>query len=125
MFFLPFFVLANEPSGLAVFAQKTGDFFTDTWAFFDDDVPSFLKRSAIYIAEQAVMFKIKAQIETIKFAWSVAKAVLENFEVSSKIVAAADSLPQDVKAALVDMRLFDGLTIVVQALATRYVLRFL
>ena len=123
--FIPFLALANEPSSMAVFAQKAGDFFTDTWAFFDDDVPNFLQRAVIYVTEKAVMFAIELKIEAIKFAWKVAKAVLENFQVSSKIVAAANSLPQDVKAALVDMRFFDGVAIIIQALATKFVMRFI
>ncbi|MDN3377957.1 MULTISPECIES: DUF2523 family protein [unclassified Pseudoalteromonas] len=126
IFFIPFFAFsAVEPSGMANFAQKVGDFFTDTWAFFDDDVPSFLERAAIYATEKAVMFAIELKIESIKFAWKVAKAVLENFQVSSKVVSAANSLPQDVKAALVDMRFFDGVAIIIQALATKFVMRFI
>ncbi|WP_064435452.1 DUF2523 family protein [Pseudoalteromonas neustonica] len=125
LFFSPFFVLANEPSGIAGFAQNAGDFFTDIWTFFDNDVPNFFQRALNYIIEKIVLFKINAQIESLKFAWSVAKSILDNFQVASKIASAASALPQDVKAALVDMRLFDGVNIIIQALVARYVLRFL
>ena len=61
----------------------------------------------------------------MKLAWTVAKAVFENFQIGSKLANAATALPRDVQAAIVDMRLFDGLNIVINAFIARYVMRFL
>lgn len=106
-------------------AKAMGHFFTDIWSFLDDDVPNFFKRALAYIIEKITLMRIAAELEAIKLAWSVSKAILENFQVASKIANAANALPQDVKAALVDMRFFDGLNIIIQALVARFVLRFL
>ena len=106
-------------------AQAMGHFFTDIWTFLDDDVPSFFERALAFIIEKITLMRIAAELEAMKLAWSVSKAILENFQVASKIANAANALPQDVKAALVDMRFFDGLNIVIQALVARYVMRFM
>ncbi|KTF16889.1 DUF2523 family protein [Pseudoalteromonas sp. H105] len=124
--FIPMLAIAaDEPTGLANFAQKVGDYFTDIWSFLDDDVPSFFERALAYIVEKWTLMRIAAELEAIKLAWSVAKTILENFQIASKVTSASNALPQDVKAALVDMRFFDGVNIIIQALVARYVLRFI
>jgi hypothetical protein len=116
---------ADEYQGIAGTAQAIGYFFSDVWSFLEQDVPNFLRRLSNWVITQAALFKINAQIESTKLAWSIAKSIAENFEIGSKILSAADALPKDVQAALIDMRLFDGVNIIVQALIARYVLRFI
>ncbi|MFL3650092.1 MAG: DUF2523 family protein [Pseudoalteromonas sp.] len=118
-------VYADDYQGIAGFAQSVGYFFTDIWDFFENDAPKFLRRTSNWIITQVTLFQINAQIETTKLAWGIAKSIAENFQIGSKIATAANALPQDVQAALVDMRLFDGVNIIVQALIARYVLRFI
>jgi len=121
----PLFVSADTYQDTAGVAKSMGDYFTDFWDFFDNDVPNFFQRTLNYIIEKIVLFKINAQIESMKLAWTVAKAVFENFQIGSKLANAATALPRDVQAAIVDMRLFDGLNIVINAFIARYVMRFL
>lgn len=129
--FLPFFIFtahALEPeqaTGAQGAATVASNFISDIWDFFDKDVPEFFQRALAYIIKQVVLFQINAQIEAIKLAWSVSKEILESFQIASKIASTANALPQDVKAALVDLRFFDALNIIVQAFIARYVLRFL
>lgn len=106
-------------------AQAMGHFFTDVWAFLDEDLPNFFKRALAYIIEKITLMLITIELESIKLAWSVAESILENFQIGSKLASAANGLPQDVKAALVDMRFFDALNIIIQALVARYVMRFI
>ncbi|MDP2563760.1 DUF2523 family protein [Pseudoalteromonas marina] len=129
--FSPFFVMATTTtptegalSGAQGAATVAGNFLSDFWDFFDNDVPNFFERALSYVFEKIVLFKINAQIESMKLAWSISKNIIESFQVGSKIASAASGLPQDVKAALVDLRLFDGLNIIVQAFIARYVMRF-
>ena len=125
MLLTPLFVSADTYQDTAGAAKSMGDYFTDFWDFFDNDVPNFFQRTLNYIIEKIVLFKINAQIESMKLAWTVAKAVFENFQIGSKLANAATALPRDVQAAIVDMRLFDGLNIVINAFIARYVMRFL
>lgn len=127
LFFIPALAFASQTTydGFGGAAQAMGDFFTDIWAFLDDDVPSFFERALAFIIEKITLIKIAAQIEAMKLAWSVAKAIMENFQVASKITSAVNALPQDVRAAIADMRILDGVNIIIQAYVSRYVLRFL
>ena len=130
LIFSPFLALATPVpeeagKGVQAAANVASNFIEDIWSFFDDDVPNFFKRALIYILEKITLFKISAQIEAMKLAWSVSKSVMESFQIGSKLASAASALPQDVKGALVDMRLFDGLNIIIQAFIARYVLRFI
>ncbi|MGO2331044.1 MAG: DUF2523 family protein [Pseudoalteromonas nigrifaciens] len=125
LFLFPAFVFADNYEGVAGAAKSFGDYVTDFWSFFDDDVPSFFQRATSYVLEKLILMKINFELGSMKLAWTVAKSVMENFQVASKVASAANALPQDVKAALVDMRLFDGVNVIVQAYIARYVLRFL
>ena len=129
--FSPFFVMATTTtptesalSGAQGAATVASNFLSDFWDFFDNDVPNFFQRSLTYITEKIILFKINAQIEAMKLAWSISKNILESFQVGSKIASAATALPRDVQAAIVDMRLFDGLNVIIQAFVARYVMRF-
>lgn len=124
---LPVIAFANESSydGFEGAAKAMGDFFSDIWAFFDDDVPNFLERALTFILEKITLFVISAQIEAMKLAWAVSKSILDNFQIATKIANAVNALPQDVQAAISDMRILDGVNIIIQAFVARYVLRFL
>ena len=128
LLFIPSIAFADEVKtyeGLAGLASAIGVFFTDIWEFFNSDLPTFIERAMQWILKEATLFMINAQIESMEFAWSVAKSVMESFQISSKITAASSALPPDVQAAVVDMRLFDAVNIIIQAYISRYVLRFL
>lgn len=120
---LPCFAFADTYTGEQGVAQMQGDFFTDFWGFFETDVPNFIDRFWAYVTVWAVKFYFEMKLESIKFAWFIAKEILESFQVGSQIASLANALPQDVKAALVDSRFFDGLNIYLNALVTRFILR--
>lgn len=127
MLFIPSLAFANIPvyEGISGLAEAIGNFFTDIWNFLLADLPSFFNRAMQWFFLELSLFMINAEIESIKFAWSIAKSVMEGFQISSKITAASSALPPDVQAAVVDMRLFDAVNIIIQAYISRYVLRFL
>ncbi len=120
----PFFALATTYQGMPAIFQSFGDFVTDIWSFLDNDVPNFFERALAYIIEKITLMRIAAQIEAMKLAWSVSRAIMENFQIASKLTSAVNGLPQDLRAAISDMRIMDGLNLVIQSLVARYVLRF-
>lgn len=125
LFAFPALALADTYTGEAGEMQMTADFITQFWEYFESDVPDFTKRMLAYIFEKAVVVKLYIELETMKLAWSVAKQILANLEIASKITSLANALPQDIRAAIVDMRLFDALNIVLNAVLTRFIMRFL
>ncbi|WP_105171387.1 DUF2523 family protein [Pseudoalteromonas sp. T1lg24] len=125
MLFLPLFVLADTYTGEQGVAQMHGDFITDLWSYFESDVPNFIQRMYSYYIEYITIGYIAVKIEMVKLSWSVAERILENYDIASRIISQAESLPQDVKAMLIDIRFFDGLNFIIQAGVSRFVMRFM
>lgn len=121
--FLPTVVFADTYEGATGFAQSFGDYLNDFWSFFNDDVPSFFDRMFIFFFEKLTLFWITTKLEMIKLSWLIAKGVIENFQIGSKLLAATSLLPNDVQAAFIDLRLFDAVNLLIQAYVTRFVLR--
>ncbi|WP_440053035.1 DUF2523 family protein (plasmid) [Pseudoalteromonas sp. T1lg65] len=123
--FLSPVALASHYDGYQGVFSFMNDFVSDIWDFLDTDLPNFITRFFAWFVEYATLLRLKIELETIKFSWQVSKNIIENFQIASRITSAANQLPADVRAALVDMRAFDALNVVIQALITRYVMRFL
>lgn len=125
LFTLPLFAFAESYQGEAGTAQMAGDFFTDFWDLMTNDVPSVAQRFWAWIVIKAVEIKLYITLETIKFSWGVAKAILENFQVASRITAQINNLSPDIRQFFIDTKFVDALMVVINAHATRYVMRFL
>lgn len=125
IFFFPLFAFAETYTGDAGSAQMAGDFITDLWTFLESDIPSFIQRTYAYIIEKLTVIQIMLKIETLKLSWSIGGRILENYDIASKIASQADSLPQNVKAMLIDVRFFDGLNFILQAGVARFAMRFM
>lgn len=120
-----FSVHAETYEGVNGAFKMATHFVTDIWTFLETDVPDFITRFFAWFIEWIILAKLTVEYETIKFSWAVSKQVIENFQIGSKIAAASSALPRDVQAALVDMRAFDALNVVIQAYVSRFVMRFL
>ncbi|WP_462154552.1 DUF2523 family protein [Pseudoalteromonas piscicida] len=128
LLFVPALAMAtsapNTYEGTKGMLDFINDFVTDIWSLWDTDIPEFITRFFAWFVEYYTLLKLKIELETIKFAWEVSKNIIDNFQIGSRIAAAASALPQDMQAALVDMRAFDAVNVVINALVTRYVMRF-
>ncbi len=123
--FVPFLAFGDTYQNAAGASQMVADSFGEMWTFFFDDVPSMLQRLTGWLIVWLVKAKIYAQLELIKYSWGVAKVIIQDLNIMSQITSQMSILPQDVKQALVDMRLFDGVNLLFQAYMTRFVMRFL
>jgi hypothetical protein len=123
--FFPFFVLADTYQDIAGASQMVADSFGEMWAFLFDDVPSLLQRATAWFVVWSVKAKIFLQLEFMKYSWGIAKIIIQDLNIMSQITSQISILPQDVRQALIDMRLFDGINLLFQAFMTRFVMRFL
>jgi len=123
--FVPFLAFGDTYQDAAGASQMVADSFSEMWAFFFDDVPSMFQRATGWIIVWLVKAKIYAQLELMKYSWGVAKVIIADLNIMSQITSQMSVLPQDVRQALVDMRLFDGLNLLFQAFMTRFVMRFI
>lgn len=122
LFFISFAALSETYQGEGGAFQMISDNFKTFKDLVFLDVPSLLQRWVAYLIELSVKIKLYIEIKAVEFAWGVAKQLLLNIGIMSEITAQVGALNQDLKQALVHMRLFDGLNIVLTAHMTRYVL---
>ncbi len=123
--FLPFVALGDEYKDVAGSSQMVADSFGDMWLFFFDDIPSAIQRATAWFIVWAVKAKLYFQFEMIKYSWGVAKVIIENLNIMSQITAQLGALPQDVRQACVDMRLFDGMNLLFTSYVTKFVMNFI
>jgi hypothetical protein len=112
-------------SGLQGFAQSILDFFSDFWEAITEGIPNLLQRLAAWAFEAAVFLKFLLYLESIKFAWGVAKLVLEDLSISSTLSQFFGALPPTARAILVDIRFPDAVNVILNAYVTKAVLRFM
>ena len=123
--FVPFFAFAETYSDTGGFFQMIGDFFNNIWDFFLVDIPELIKRALAYFIVWYSKAKIYALYELMKFSWDVAEIIIEDLGIMSQIAAQMSLLPPDVRQAFVDMRLFDGINLLLNAYMTKFVMNFL
>lgn len=125
LFLFPFLAFGDTYTDVAGASQMVADSFSDLWTFFFDDVPSMFQRLTGWAIVWMVKAKIYVQLELMKYSWTVAKVIIADLNIMSQITAQMSLLPQDVRQAFVDMRLFDGLNLMFQAYMTKFVMNFI
>lgn len=120
--FLPFFVFSQEYKDAAGTSQMIADSFDELWTFLFTDTPNMIERFMAYLVQKWVEIKLWAYFEFIKLSFNIAKVILADLNVMSTITSQMSLLPQDVRQVLVQTRLVDGINLIVQAYATRFVM---
>ena len=122
---LPFYTFAETYQDAAGTSQMIADSIGDYWSYVFDDVPTMLERFWGWLIIYWVKLKLYAYIELMKFSWGVAKVIIQDLNIMSQITAQMSLLPQDVRQAFVDMRLFDGINLLFNAYVTKFVMGLL
>ncbi len=123
--FVPFLALGDTYQNAAGTSQMIADSFGEMWTYFFDDVPSMFQRLTAWAVVWLVKAKLFIQLELMQYSWGVAKVIIADLNIMSQITAQMSLLPQDVRQALVDMRLFDGINLLLNAYMTKFVMNFL
>lgn len=116
---------AMASDGISGFAQDVKDFFSDIWAFFTEAIPDMFYRLGAWLVEAIVYVKVVMMYQSMMFSWNVAKVILEDLQVSHLLMSALGGLPPSLRAFITDCRIVDGINVVLNAYATRFVMRVL
>jgi hypothetical protein len=119
---VPFLAFADTYEDIGGASQMVADSFGGFWTFFFEDIPSAMTDFMKFIMDKVLQIKLYFMIHFVKAAWLIAKEMLESLQIMSVITANVSLLPQDVRQAIVDMRLFEGFNLIVQAYVTRFVM---
>ena len=120
---IAFPVLANEQSSSSMF-----QFFIDIAARVDDFfkyTPGFIERLYSYYLKFAIKLKLTIQLETMKFAFTVAQELLNDLSVYQFIDSAFASLDSDIRGAIGAYGVGTAIMRIVEAMSTRFVLDFM
>jgi hypothetical protein len=123
--FAPFLAFGDTYQDAGGASQMVADSFAEMWDYFFDDVPSMLQRLTAWAIVWYVKAELFVKLELMKYSWGVAKIIIQDLNIMSQITSQMSLLPQDVRQAFVDMRLFDGINLLFQAYMTRFVMRLL
>ncbi|MDV5168811.1 DUF2523 family protein [Photobacterium rosenbergii] len=116
-------VFANEQTSSSMF-----QFFIDIAARVDDFfkyTPNFIERIYAYYIKYAIKLKLVMQLETMKFAYTVAQELLTDLSVYQFIDAAFSSLDPDIRGAIGAYGVGAGIMRIIEAMTTRFVLDFM
>lgn len=116
---------AMASDGISGFAQDVKDFFSDIWAFFTEAIPDMFYRLGAWLVEAIVYVKVVMMYQSMMFSWNVAKVILEDLQISQLLMSALGGLPPSLRAFITDCRIVDGINVVLNAYATRFVMRVL
>lgn len=123
--FVPFLAAADTYTDIGGASQMVADSFTDLWDYMYTDVPDMIQRAIAYF----IMWSVKGKLEFYKmfipYAWGIAQVIIADLNIMSQITSNMSALPVDVRQAFIDMRLFDGINLLLHASVTKFVMNFL
>ncbi|MCY9803346.1 hypothetical protein OTK51_07855 [Vibrio scophthalmi] len=88
-------------------------------------VPDFVQEIFAYAWFWAIKFYIYLQIEMIEFAYSVTSMLLKEYEVYTVLNMVFNQLSPDIRHAAFQLGIVDAIRIIIDALATAFVLRIM
>ncbi|GAB3531806.1 DUF2523 family protein [Photobacterium alginatilyticum] len=92
---------------------------------FFEYAPSFIERMYSYIIRYSIKLKLAMMVESMQFAYGVAKELLNDLSVYQFIDAAFASLDPDIKNTIAAYGIGSAAMRVIEAMTTRFVMDFM
>lgn len=118
--FISFDSFADD-SGMFGFFGSVEAFFDDIWLYITEVIPRMVMEFIFWLKLYLAYSKFYMMLEFLRFAHEVALSFIQQLNINEVINVAIDNLPQDLRKAAVDMRVFDSLSLLIEALITRMV----
>jgi hypothetical protein len=96
-------------------------FFGDFWYFITVSIPSAVDSFFVYLATYALYLKFYFIKESLEFSHSVAVTFLDMVSIRDVVHRATTALPTDLRQISSDIGFFEALSLVVEAMVTRFV----
>jgi len=117
-----FSVFASDTSiSFSGFFEDVASFFNGIWFFLTVEIPTAITNFFVWLISWLIFLKYTMFLHAIEFASQIATSFLDLVELNSMINLAVADLPSDVRSVLVDVGFFEGLTILIEAVITRFV----
>ena len=92
----------------------------DFWTLLTVKSPSMFERFWTWALEWYILAKLYGWISAVKVAWGVASVILADLALGSQLNSLMGFLPNDVQAALVQLKLLDAIEMLIQAFIARF-----
>lgn len=109
---------------LGVLLTSAVTFFGAIDGWFGEEIYNFATWAFSHLVQYLTLAAIKFQILAVTFAWDVASQMLSDLNISSFIAEAWGAIPGDLSSALGFFGVPEAVNILISALGTKFVLRF-
>lgn len=118
--FLPFESFASS-SGVTGFFETITFYFHEFIEFITVIIPQAINDFFVWLTTYALYLKFSLMYGSLVFAHEVALSFINMISINEVVNTAIANLPPDLRQAASDMRLFDALTLLIEAYITRLV----
>ena len=119
---LSFSAFSVEPStGISGMFTSIENFFSYTYTFITDVIPTTISGFFLYIKLWLTYHYALHVLDVLKYSYQFALNFIAELNINDVINVAIGNLPPDLRSAATEMRVFDALTLLTEALITRFV----
>lgn len=93
--------------------------------FFSTGIYELITAAFASLIEWLMLLKLKTMLWTLEFAWNIANTLIANLGITSALNAAWSSFDSVTLSNLMFFKVPDAVNMILSALGTRFVLRFL
>lgn len=108
-------------TGITGFFDSVAFFFNEILYFFTMTIPEKLNNLLVWLTSYLLYLKFYLMYSSLVFAHEVAMSFIDMININEVVNTAITSLPADLRQAASDMRFFDALSLLIEALITRLV----
>jgi len=118
---IPSIALADDGS----FLDYVGNRINDLHYTITQEIPSVFHRFVAWGIEYYTLAVITVKLQTIEFAYLVAKQIATDINISAYLVSSISQMPSGVRWALQELGFANGLNLLINAYITRFVMNIM
>jgi hypothetical protein len=119
--FLSFDVYAEENStGFFAIFGAIENFFIDIFIFITVVIPEKITEFIFWFKLFIAYMQFSLMLDTLRFSHDVALTLIDSLNINDVIDVAISKVPSDIRQAAIEMRFFEALNLIVEALITRF-----
>lgn len=101
------------------------EFFNEIMNWLDVGIYDWIKETYAWLVVEITILKLEFQMLAMVFAWDVASEIIQQLDITGEIESAIHRLPSVTIQQLYFFNVIEGVNLALNALVTRFVLRFM
>lgn len=120
LIFMSFDTFASS-TGVTGFFDSVVSYLNEFLYFFTNTIPTTINTFFVWLTSYLLYLKFYLMYSSLVFAHEVALSFINLININDVVNASVSNLPPDLRQAAYEMRLFDALSLIVEAFITRLV----